>query len=510
MITNNYPVLFIFGLVVYIGIMIAIAYFSSKKGSTEGEGYLMGGRNIGLLLLIATSAATAIGTGTSVGATANGFRSGWLGAVYPLANAMGLITVAFCFSHVRKFKFRTLCEELQFYYDGSHTMRKFMSVIIFVVSIIWVGSAINGGANYLSYLIGMPLLPAKVMTVFAFAIYVFIGGYMAVVYTDAIQAILLFTGFLFIAFMAIPAAGGFENIVATYQAADKAGALTLFGIGELGFNSVLSIALASFYGAMAGPTAHMRIYTAKNQKTAKRGILVAAIVVGCFSILPAIVGMSGFTLATMNGADHVLANPDFAFSYMATTVFNPIIGLLFLIAGLSAIMSSADSDAIAGVTTFLTDIYVLIFNRHVKDEDIPKYSRILLVIILISAFVMTIFATDVMSYISNVIGSLMPGIGVALLLGRFWKRATWQGGIATISIGIIFGICYLLITPFNTWVVNVFGGPALPVTLLTFVTGVVVSYLTPNPVHSEQERVQLVMLSREAEEQKMNLKPLKA
>ena len=79
MITNNYPVLFIFGLVVYIGIMIAIAYFSSKKGSTEGEGYLMGGRNIGLLLLIATSAATAIGTGTSVGATANGFRSGWLG-----------------------------------------------------------------------------------------------------------------------------------------------------------------------------------------------------------------------------------------------------------------------------------------------------------------------------------------------------------------------------------------------------------------------------------------------
>ena len=71
------------------------------------------------------------------GATANGFRDGWLGAVYPLANAIGLITVAFCFSHVRKFKFRTLCEELQFYYDGSPYMRKFMSVVIFLVSIVW-------------------------------------------------------------------------------------------------------------------------------------------------------------------------------------------------------------------------------------------------------------------------------------------------------------------------------------------------------------------------------------
>lgn len=76
-----------------------------------------------------SAAATAVGTGTSVGATANGFRDGWLGAVYPLANAIGLITVAFCFSHVRKFKFRTLCEELQFYYDGSPYMRKFMSVL---------------------------------------------------------------------------------------------------------------------------------------------------------------------------------------------------------------------------------------------------------------------------------------------------------------------------------------------------------------------------------------------
>ena len=499
---NNYTTLFILGFIAYIGLMIAIAFLTNKKGSTEGEGYLMGGRNVGLLLLIATSAATAVGTGTSVGATANGFRSGWLGAVYPLANAIGLITVALCFSYVRKFKFRTLCEELQFFYDGSHVMRKFMSIIIFIVSIIWVGSAINGGANYLSYLINIPILQAKLITVFAFGIYVFVGGYMAVVYTDAIQSILLFGGFVIIAIMAIPAAGGFDNIVATYDAAGKSGAMTAFGVGEKGINGVLAVALASYYGAMAGPTAHMRVYTAKNEKTAKKAILIAAAVVLCFSILPAIVGMSGFTLATMNGAEHVLANPDFAFSYMATTVFNPIVGLLFLIAGLSAIMSSADSDAIAGVTTFLTDIYVFIFKRSIKDEEIPKYSRILLVIILVSAFAMTIFATDVMGYISNVIGSFTPGMGVALLLGRFWKRATWQGGIATMSSGILFGICFLLIPNFNSWIIDTFAGPALPVTIITLLVGVVVSLVTPKPVHSEQERVALVLAARHNEEQR--------
>lgn len=499
MISTRYTMLFVVGFAAYIGLMILIAYLTSRKGTTKGEDYLMGGRNIGLVLLICTAAATAVGTGTSVGATANGFRSGWLGAVYPLANAIGLVTVAFCFSHVRKFKFRTLCEELQFYYDGSPIMRKFMSVIIFIVSIVWVGSAINGGANYLSYLIGIDLLPAKVITVFAFGIYVFVGGYMAVVWTDAIQAVLLFGGFVAIAVMAIPAAGGFENIHAVYEAAGKGGAMTLFGIGEKGVLGVLAVALASYYGAMAGPTAHMRVYTAKSVKTAKKAILVAAGVVACFSILPAIVGMSGFTIATMNGAENVLSNPDFAFAYMATTVFNPAIGLVFLIAGLSAIMSSADSDAIAGVTTFLTDVYALVFKKPVKDEEIPKYSRIILVIMLVGAFAMTVFATDVMGYISNVIGSFTPGMGVALLMGRFWKRSTWQGGVATMSAGIAFGVCFLLISPFNAWITATFAGPALPVTILTLVVGVIVSLLTPASTHTEEERVALVLAERNQE-----------
>lgn len=75
MVSGQYAALFIVGFFVYIGLMILIAYLTSKKGTTQGEDYLMGGRNVGLLL-ICTAAATAVGTGTSVGATANGFRDG--------------------------------------------------------------------------------------------------------------------------------------------------------------------------------------------------------------------------------------------------------------------------------------------------------------------------------------------------------------------------------------------------------------------------------------------------
>ena len=112
--------------------------------------------------------------------------------------------------------------------------------------------------NYLSYLIGMPLLPAKVMTVFAFAIYVFIGDIWQLFIRMLFKLFFYLQDFYLLRLWRYQLQEALKIIVATYQAADKAGALTLFGIGELGFNSVLSIALASFYGAMAGPTAHMR------------------------------------------------------------------------------------------------------------------------------------------------------------------------------------------------------------------------------------------------------------
>lgn len=74
MVSGQYATLFIVGFFLYIGLMILIAYLTSKKGTTQGEDYLMGGRNVGLLLLICTATATAVGTDTSVDATAGWVR----------------------------------------------------------------------------------------------------------------------------------------------------------------------------------------------------------------------------------------------------------------------------------------------------------------------------------------------------------------------------------------------------------------------------------------------------
>lgn len=494
-ISNVNTMLFLGGFIVYIIVMIGIAYFTTR-GKTSGEDYLMGGRNLGILLLISTLAASAIGTGSAIGGTANGFRSGFQGSVFGFANALGFFTIGLFFVQVRKYNFRTVCEEVQFYFNGHTNIRKIMGIMMYIITLIWIANHINGGSKYLSYVTGLEPIPSKILTVLAFAIYVFIGGYMAVVWTDAIQCILLLGGFIIITIMAIPTTGGIEAIKTAYIESGKSGALTIYGIGETGIIGFLSLTVAAYWGAVIVPAFRMRVYTAKDEQTARKSMFSTGIIVFLFSFLPSIIGMSAFTIAKSNNATMIFQNPDFAFHYMATTILGPFLGLLFLIAGLSATMSSADSEVIAGVTVFLTDIYTVFTKKEVKNEDIPKYSKYALILTLIIAFLITLYANDIMGYINDVVGGIAPGIGVAIILGRFWKKASWQGGLASIIGGFLFGVTYLVVPSINVLIKEIFKGPAIPVTILSIILGIVVSLLTPHKRKTEEERLKLVMDER--------------
>ena len=79
-----------------------------------------------------------------------------------------------------------------------------------------------------------------------------------------------------------------------------------------------------------------------------------------------------------------------------------------------------------------------------------------------------------------------------MLLGRFWRRATWQGAYASVLSGTLFGLTVLLMPAFAEWVRLTFGGPAIPSTAIALLTGVAVSLATPRSTASESERVSAV------------------
>ena len=497
MVDSSHSLVFIIGFVIYNCIMIGIGIWYSR-GKNDGKSYLTGGANLPTFLVFATMGATLIGTGSSIGATANGFRVGWGGAAYGLGAFAGVIILVLIMykDKIRTKGFVTMAEEAQYHFDGNLIMKNVMAVMMMVVEIIWLGNHINGGATYLAFITGIDPILARAIMAVIFGIYVVIGGLLAVVITDAIQLMILLLGFVVVTVVAIPVAGGWGAIQQAMIEGGKEPALSFYGVGALGVMGLISLIYTIGIPALGTPTYRMRWYYSHDDRAAKKAMTRSAFLLLVFSLVPAIVGMAAFAIAYKANATQVLEHPDFAFTYMATQVLGPMLGMLFMCAGLSATISSGDSDAIACVTIFIQDVYPMLTGKELQENKVKLWSRIGVAVTLLFAFLATLFARDVMGYISNVIGSIIPGVSIAMFLGAMWKRVTWQGGLASIFSGLAFGILFLGFSWFNRLIIDTFTGPAIPASVIALVFGVGVSLMTAAPTKTEEERMAAVLAAR--------------
>jgi len=495
MLDPKYIPLFLGGFVAWMAFVVCVGWFGSR-GKREGEKFLTGGSDMSLFLIFCTLGATIIGTGSSIGAIGDGFSHGWGGAIFGLGSALGLLVLT-SFVPIRRQNFITMSEEAQFYYGGDRRVRQLMGLMMFVIEIVWIGNHVNGGSKYLSYVLGIDPTWCKLITVCGFGAYVFVGGYVAVVKADVIQFCAIIGGFTLIAFKAIPLAGGYDAIAQTFAAAGKPGAMGFYGLGSYGTMAAIALVFSTVMGVVGTPTYRTRIYTSRDETVARRAFLGQSGMMFLWSFVTALIGMSAYAIMVHNG--HTLESGDYAFSYMATHVLGPAVGLMFLICGMSATMSSGGSDAISGVTILLADVIPSVTGRRIPRRFYVLASRLALVVALALAFVITLFVGDVIAYFQKVVGSLLPGVGVTMLLGRFWRRATWQGAYSAVLAGTAFGLAVLLVPSFAGWVKATFGGPAIPATALALAAGVVASLLSRPSSATEAERAAAVLAAREGD-----------
>ncbi len=222
-------------------------------------------------------------------------------------------------------------------------------------------------------------------------------------------------------------------------------------------------------GVLATPSFRQRIYSGKDVSTIRRSFVGSGVLYLFFSIIPAIIGMAAHAI------DPTLDNPNFSFPYVAATVLPVGIGMIVLIAGLSATMSSASSDAIAGVSILLRDVYVMFTGRVPNKESMLNYSRLALVVVIGFALLFALTSNDIISYITKMISTVMSGMFVCGMLGRFWKRYNWQGALATLAGASIASFTVMMSADLTAY----WGNPVIPSCLFALTVGVVVSLLTP-------------------------------
>ncbi|WP_394424970.1 sodium:solute symporter family protein [Vreelandella stevensii] len=479
--------IFLVTFVLYIIAMIAFGWWVSRHKRGSGDDFLLGGRSVPLFLTVGTTVATMVGTGSSMGAVGFGYANGWAGALYGIGGAVGVLLLAVCFASVRKLRFMTMSEELAYYVGANRLVRNIVALLIYIACIGWLGAHILGGGLYLSWMAGIDLTTARILVALGFGIYCVVGGYFAVIWTDTIQAVVLFTGFIVMAILALMEVGGFSGLTASMDA----GAASFLGIGQIGGLPALSLAAVIAIGVLATPSFRQRIYSGESVGSVRRSFLITGVLYLGFSIIPAIIGMATHAL------NPGLENSNYAFPFLATEIMPLGLGLLLLVAGLSATMSSASSDAIAGVSTLIRDLYVLATGRTPSARNVVRFSRIALVATIGLALLFALTSDNVITYITRMISTILSGLFVCAMLGRFWPRYNWQGAIATL---VSASLTSMAIIANGQWTAF-WGNPSIPAVLAALAVGTVVTLLTPASRVSSAEALRILDQERKRMEQ---------
>lgn len=473
--------LFLLGFGVYLLLMIVISYLVARRQSSS-EDFLLAGRKVSGTLTLGTTVATMIGTGTSMGAVGYAYQHGWSGILYGVGGAVGILLTAWLFAPLRQLRFMTMSEELCYYVGANQWVKHCSAVLIFLASLGWLGAHIIGGALYLSWATGIDLLYAKLLIAAAFTLYVMIGGYKAVVWTDSLMALILFCGFILMSSAAVQVSGGIAPLADLVAQARHSGQMK-----SLPMLPAISLAVVVAVGVMATPSFRQRIYAARSVGTVRRSFLLSGALYLLFATLPAVIGITAFSLVPE------LDNHQFAFSTVAVMLLPTALAMLVLLAGLSATLSSASSDAIAAVSVLIRDLYQAVMGQMPPVNKAVRYARLAVLIVSGCALLLALLSDDLISYISNMIATLIAGMFVVAVLGRFWQRLNWQGALAAM-LTAVFTSLLLLSQP--DWLA-LWGNPCIPAVSCAFFAAVLVSLLTPASAVSRDVAIKRITAQRE-------------
>ena len=469
----------VIGLIIYGCLMAGVSLFFMLRVKNATD-YLVAGRGLPYWVLSGTIVGTCIGTGVVIGASGLAYQHGWAGCAYPIGLGLGTLLAGWFFARMRRHHFMTLSEEIACYYGGSRVVVEFSNVGLFLSQLCWLTVQIMGGAAVLAVVTG---LPREICMVISGAITAGIsipGGLKTVVYTDCLQAIILLCGFGSLMRMALSQSGGMAGLAAAVPPAYT----SLLGIESIGGWKVISLILALVLGVIADPGRRLSMYSAASEGAAKWSMITAGMIVIVFSAVVGVAGMFAFKL------NPNLPAPDQALPWLVMNVLPAWLAAFVVVSVASAIFSSANGNAAAAGTFFVRHIYPLVTGRFPEKPLTAVRAALICAFILSTTF--GLFTGSIVSFVAKFVPVTMSGLAVIILLGRFWKRATWQGAFAALLTAPVVSLAVMFIPG----QVAIWKDPIIPASAGGLIMHVIFSLLSPPPRHAFDEIVQAMHRER--------------
>jgi sodium/proline symporter len=464
-------------------LVIGIIFYRLTKNLSD---YILGGRKLG-------GAVAALSAGASD-------MSGWLllglpGAMYAAGMnqawiAIGLTVGAylnwqFVARRLRRFTELandsiTLPDYLENRFaDRSRALRVVSAVVILVFFAIYTSSGLVAGATLFEKSFGLDYNWALIIGAAVIMSYTFLGGFMAVSWTDFFQGLLMFMALIAVPFIAIEAVGGWGKTIATVDAT-QATRIDIFA--ETTFLGIVSL-VAWGLGYFGQPHILARFMAIKSEREVPKARMIGMTWM-ILSLYGAI--FTGFT-GIAYFKDSPLENSETVFIALTQALFNPWIAGVLLAAILAAVMSTVDSQLLVCSSALAEDFYKQIFRRSASQRELVWIGRASVIgIALIALYLASNPESKVLDLVSYAWGGFGASFGPIVILSLFWKRITRNGALAGIVVGAATVIVWKQLSggPFDIFGVY----EIVPGFILCTLAAIVVSLLGRKPDPEEMRR----------------------
>lgn len=436
----------------YFLILLGIAWWVILQKNKNTTDYFLAGRNIGWFVVGASIFASNIGSEHVVGLAGNGAGNKFPLLIYELHSWIVLMLGWLFLPFYARSKVFTMPEFLERRFDSrSRWLLSVVSIIAYVLTKVSV--TIYAGGIVVSSLLGIPFWIGALSTVVLTGLYTILGGMKAVVYTEAVQAIVLLLGAATLTFIGINEIGGWSTMVETVTANAPDYMSMWRPNSDPDFPWLPLVITSTIVGIWYWCTDQVivqRVLTARNLKEARRGTIFGAflkITPVFLFLVPGIVAL-GLSQKGVISFD----SPDQAFPVLMTHLLPS--GLRGLVAAglMAALMSSLASVFNSCSTLFTLDIYKRLHPEKPEKElvNIGKIATAIVVVLgIIWIPVISMLSSGLYEYLQKVQSYLAPPIAAVFLLGIFWKRINANGSIAALSTGLVLGMGKLMIETFK-------------------------------------------------------------
>ncbi|WP_245831851.1 sodium/proline symporter [Oceanobacillus senegalensis] len=463
--------------IIYMLFLLGIGLSFSRKVNNSVDDYILGGRSLGPAVTALTMQSTSMSGYMFMGGPALAFQQGWYAIWYAIGDAGGSIINL----SVLGKRMRRMSELLGALSPIEYLEKRYESVAVKIVASIisivflsaYVFAQFIAAGKALESLTGFNYQLALILGVGVIIIYTVTGGYLAVVWTDFVQGIIMVLGIAGIAVMALFHIGGLSGINEGLAAIDPT-YLSIWGkdlayYGQWGM--VLGAILIYAITYMGLPHVVVRHMSMQSTKTVKGAIIVSAVWNQIFVFTPYILGFAAIIMLPN------ISDPEMVIPMLAYTFFPGIFAAILLSALMAAIMSTSDSILMQTGTILSRDIYQRLINKKASQEKVVLVSRLCIlsvgvvgIIVAIyqppSIFALVVFASGVLGnsfmvpYIASVYSKKANKVGVmsCMIVGALtniiWTTATLDAvtGIHPFLAGVIMSIVAMLVG-------NMFGTP---------------------------------------------------